>query len=125
MHWLQVERRKNPFAPPPEDRRLAPLIELFDRVRNPTCLPSPHTLEASVDMVADVEELNRLRNDFIHFIPGGLSSEVSPRIVEHVIEAIKHLAVEQPTFGYQLEQSSSDRIKEALADIRVQVANDY
>ena len=75
-------------------------------------------------MVADIEELNRLRNTFIHFLPGGLSSEVSPRIVEHAADAIKHLAVEQSTFGSQLEQLHRDRIDKALADLRVQVSNE-
>ena len=118
LHWFQVARRENRCAPVPE-QRLAPLIELFERVRKPTYLPRPYTLEASVDMLDDVKELNRLRNTFIHFLPGGLSSEVSPRIVEHAVEAIKHLALEQPTFGYQLEQSDRDRIEKALANLRV------
>ena len=121
LHWLQVDSRNNPCAPAPE-QKLAPLIELFDRVRRPRYLPTPYTLGASVDMVADVKELNRLRNTFIHFLPGGLSLEVSPRIVAHAADAIKYLTVEQPTFGFQLEQSDRDRIKEALADLRVQVA---
>ena len=118
LRWLQVESRKNPCAPPPEPR-LASLVELFDRVRKPTCLPRPYTLEASVDMVADVNELNHLRNIFIHFLPGGLSSEVSPRVVENAAGAIKHLAVEHPTFEYQLEQSDRDRIEKALGNLRL------
>ena len=120
LHWLQVASRNNPSVPVPE-QRLAPLRDLFDRVRRPRYLPTPHTLGASVDMVADVKELNRVRNTFIHFLPGGLSSEVSPRIVEHAADAIKHLAVEHPTFGYKLVQSDRDRIKEALVNLRVQV----
>ena len=32
------------------------------------------------------------RNEFVHFLPGGLSSEVSPRIVDHVADTIEHLA---------------------------------
>ena len=103
---------------------LAPLIELFARVRKPKYLPGPHTVNASVDMVADVKELNRLRNTFIHFLPGGLSSEVSARIVDHAADAIKHLAVEHPTFKYELAQSNRDRIKKALANLRVQVTDD-
>ena len=120
LRWLQVDTRKNPCLPGPEPR-LAPLIELFDRVQKPRYLLGSHTLDVSVDMVADVKELNRLRNDFIHFLPGGMSSEVSPRIVTHAADAIKHLAVEHPTFGYKLVQSDRDRIKEALVNLRVQV----
>ena len=44
-----------------------------------------------------------------------------PRIVGHATKAIKHLAVEQPTFGYQ----HRDRIGRVLADLRVQLADDY
>ena len=124
LHWLQVASRENPCAPAPEEQRLASLLGLFTRVRKPTCLPRPYTLNACEDMVDDVTKLNSLRNDFIHFIPGGFSLEVSslPRIVTHAVEAIKHLAVEQPTFGYQLEQSHRNRIEKALAALRFQVA---
>ena len=78
----------------------------------------------------DVTKLNSLRNDFIHFIPGGFSLEVSslPRIVAHAVEAIKHLPVEHPTFDpdleYELAQPNRDRIKKALAHLRVQVTDE-
>ena len=59
------------------DMTLAPLIELFAVCGNQSICQDRTQLTLVVDMVADVKELNRLRNTFIHFLPGGLSSEVS------------------------------------------------
>lgn len=102
--WLDVESRKNSPPPMPAERP-ASLKELFVRVRDPQLLPAPHTYSASVDAVADIDKLNRLRNDFIHFVPRGLSLELSgmPRIVTHAAEAIEHLAVLHPSFWHHFK----------------------
>lgn len=122
LHWLNVERRKNPCSPMPAER-LANLKELFARVRNPALLPALHTLSASADIVADIDKLNRLRNELIHFIPCGLSLDVSglPRIVAHTADAIEHLVVSQPTFWHRLERPDRDRSEAALTTLRTQV----
>lgn len=121
-YWLDVESRRNPCAPMPTER-LANIKELFARVRNPSLLPAPHTLRASPGMVSDIDKLNRLRNDFIHFIPRGLSLELCglPRIVGNAADAIEHLAVEQPAFWHHLKQPSRDRIKTALTTLRSEI----
>jgi len=122
-HWLDVESRKNPRAPQPSER-LASLKELFARVRDPNLLPAPHTLYASAEAVDDIDRLNRLRNDFIHFVPRGLSLELSgmPRIVRHAADAIEHLAVAQPSFWHHLRQPDRDRIAAALTRLRGRIA---
>jgi len=121
-HWLHVESRKNPCAPMPPER-LASLKELFARVRDRDLLPAPHTLCATAEAVADIDKLNRLRNDFIHFVPRGLSLELSgmPRIVGYAAEAIEHLAVAQPSFWHRLGQPDSDRIAAALTCLRAEI----
>jgi hypothetical protein len=121
-HWLDVESRNDPHSPMPAER-LASLKDLFARVRDPELLPAPHTLRASTNVVADIDKLNRLRNDFIHFVPRGLFLELSgmPRIVTHAADAIEHLAVVQPSFWHHLRQPDRDRIGSALASLRNQV----
>lgn len=121
-HWLDVESRKTPGAPKPPER-LASLKELFARVRDSDLLPAPHTLCASAGAVADIDKLNRLRNDFIHFVPHGLSLELSgmPRIVGHAAEAIEHLAVAQPSFWHHLRQPDRNRIATALTCLRARL----
>ena len=114
-HHLDVESRKNPNAKMPAER-LARLLDLFKRVRDPALLPPPHTLTADNGAIKDIEKLNALRNDFIHFVPKGLSLELSgmPRIVRNVTEAIEHLAVSHPTFWHHLDEVLQNRISNAL-----------
>ena len=125
-HWLDVESRKTTHKPPPPEQ-LASLLELFSRVRDPNLLPAPHTLIASPEIVADVEMLNRRRNDFIHFVPRGWSLELSglPRMVSNVSDAIEHLAVLHPSFWHHLGEARRDRIAKALATLRKRAANGW
>jgi hypothetical protein len=122
-HWLDVDSRKEP-CPPKPDEKLASLRVLFARVRDSSILPAPDTLIASPKVVADIDMLNRLRNDFIHFVPHGLSLELSgmPRIVGSVTDAIEHLAITHPTFWHHLRQTHRNRIAVALDDLRTRAA---
>ena len=71
-------------------------------------------------MNADVEKLNLLRNQFVHFVPKGWSLEISgmPRIVRHCCDVIDHLAVRHPTFEHHLDGNRRRRIKSALLALR-------
>jgi hypothetical protein len=87
-HWLDVESHADP-APPMPREKLANLLDLFKRVRNKSILEAPFTLVVSNNVINDVKKLNVLRNEFIHFVPKGLSLALAgmPRITEHVCDA--------------------------------------
>jgi hypothetical protein len=71
-------------------------------------------------MNLDIKKLNKLRQDFAHFVPKGLSIEVSgmPRIVRHCCDVIEHLAVRHPTFRHHLSEPRLERIQSALTKLR-------
>jgi hypothetical protein len=75
-HWLDVGSRKNP-TPPMPDVRLAPLLDLYKRVKSKKCLEEPYLLSTNDQTDKDVKWLNDQRNEFVHFVPQGLSLEVS------------------------------------------------
>ena len=118
-HWLDVESRKSPAPPMPEER-LAAMPELYQRVADTTHLPDPCRLPTDPSRDDDVKRLNRLRNRFIHFVPAGFSLEVSgmPRIVGHCCDAIEHLSVKYPTYWGHLNNKLRRRTKTALANLR-------
>ena len=120
--WLCVDSRKNPTPSMPEER-LAAMTQLYKRASNPKYLPEPHTLPPNSLRGKDVRRLNQLRNDFIHFVPKGLSLEISgmPRIVGNCCDAIEHLAIKHPTFQHQLTDQQQKRIQTALTNLRKNV----
>jgi hypothetical protein len=117
-HWLDAERREKMPEP-----RLPPLLDLYKRVESEKYLEKPYRLPPTEQMNEDVLWLNKWRNEFVHFVPRGVSLEVSgmPRIVRNCCEVIKHLAVKQPTFWHRLEESHLEtcleRVKTALSQI--------
>jgi hypothetical protein len=70
--WLDGDSRQTP-TPDAPDQRLAEPWLLLQRVRDPQYLPPPHTLDVDADVAKDLDRLNALRNEFIHFVPKGLS----------------------------------------------------
>ena len=118
-HWLDVESRKETPGPMP-CVRLASMVDLYRRARKTKFLSEPHRLESTEQMTRDILRLNHLRNDFIHFVPQGLSLEVSgmPRIITHCCDVIEHLAVTHPTFGHHLDEARTRSIKDALLKLR-------
>lgn len=117
--WLDIESRKpNPKPMPREE--LASMLELFARVRNNKFLEDPYRLVVSGQMIQDIETLNALRNEFIHFTPKSFSVESSglPRILGQCCDAIEHLTIKQPTFWHHLTGNKIRRIKGALNRLR-------
>lgn len=112
-HWLEVTSRSQPEVPPPSER-LAEILVLFERVKNPIYLENPLPSDERAD--SDVKMLNDLRNDFIHFVPRSWSVELSgmPRIANTVCRAIRYLAVEFPTFSHHFRRDEAARIKAGL-----------
>jgi hypothetical protein len=115
-YWLDVESRKKTHLPMPKEK-LASMTELFKRVQKSEILRDPHRFPSNYEITEDVLKLNRLRNDFSHFVPKGFSLEVSgmPRITRHCCDVIEHLAVKYSTFGHHLNGSQRDRITNSLS----------
>jgi hypothetical protein len=63
-----------------------------------------------------VKKLDELRNKFIHFVPTGLSLDLTglPRLVESACLIINHLAILHPTFDHHFEGDERARIARAL-----------
>jgi hypothetical protein len=112
--WLNVDSRKSPRPPPPEEK-LATTLELYKRVKKNGYLQNPLVADAHRDY--DIRKLNALRNDFIHFVPKGLSIELSgmPSIVRTVHSCVEHLAVNFPTFDHHFRPGDRKRILKALS----------
>lgn len=100
--------------------QLAPMLELYKRVKNKKILLEPFRLKTHDKMNKDVRRLNENRNQFIHFLPASFCLEVSgmPRIVQHCCDAIEHLAIRHPTGWALKEKRYQTRIAEALAMLR-------
>jgi hypothetical protein len=116
-HWLDVVSRE-PEHPPPPEEKLAKTLELYKRVKTKQYLDNPLPLDTARD--ANIRRLNFLRNEFIHFVPKGLSIEMSgmPLIVESVCFSVEHLAISFPTFGHHFKEGHRDCISGALSVLR-------
>jgi hypothetical protein len=117
--WLDVESRRNPSSRQPVEK-LASMLDLYERVQKVEYLREPHRLSTHNQMNEDINALNKIRNKFSHFIPMGLSLEVSgmPRIVQHCCDVIEHLAIKHPTFWHHLEDAHATRIATGLSTLR-------
>jgi len=111
--WLDVTSRSQPEISPP-DERLAEILILFERVKNPTYLDYP--LPSNDDIDGDVRMLNDLRNDFMHFVPCAWSLELSgmPRVIKTICKIIQHLAIDHSTFAHRFRGDEFSRIRTAL-----------
>jgi len=117
--WLNVDSRiENP--PPAPKEELAPMLDLYRRVRNVKYLQEPYRLPTHQQMNKDIIKLNLLRNKFSHFTPQGFSLEISglPRIIGHCSDIIEHLAITHPTFWHHPTENRRSRIEGAIASIR-------
>lgn len=71
------------------------MIDLYRRTKR---LPEPHALPPNAKRDRDIRTLNSFRNTFVHFVPQGVSVEVSgmPRITRHCLDVIAHLSLAHP-----------------------------
>jgi hypothetical protein len=116
--WLDVESRKPQYPPPPEEK-LAKTLELYKRAGKKQYLDNPLPPNPARD--EDVRRLNSLRNEFIHFVPKGLSIELSgmPDIVCSACFCIEHLAMHFPTFDHHFREGHRERISAAVSALKV------
>ncbi len=112
-HWLDVESRKDQHPPPPKEK-LAPMLKLYTRAQDARYLSVP--LPPNPDRDRDVERLNSLRNELIHFVPKGLSVELSgmPQIIRSCCNVIMYLILDHTSFAQHLRRAQAERISIAL-----------
>lgn len=126
--WLEwySERSQENQTKMLKNRRIASLATLLERVRDEKFLPSPSTLIVDKNYLDDIDMLNYLRNDFIHFGSKGwsLGLEGMPRIVHHVCDVIEKLVIAHPGpyLGFRRDETLPERIEAALARTREGVA---
>lgn len=98
--------------------KLAPLKELYSRIKNKKFLSTENRLKISADNDWAIKILNHLRNQFDHFIPSGLSVELSglPDITRSCCNIIEELAIRRPTM-YSRLPNHADTIKKHLNSI--------
>ena len=114
LHGSPQQERKGAF-------KLAKFLELYDRVLDPTILPSPSTLPKNSRRDADVKILNTtLRNTFQHFGDDSLSIEVSgmPQILSSCCDVIEHLALKHRTRGFRFSNAQRDAVVTSLQTVR-------
>lgn len=118
-HWLNVESRE-PSPPSCPKEQLAPMLDLYKRVRSKRYMDEECCLPTHQQMNKDIIKLNFLRNEFSHFTPKGFSVETSglPRIISHCCDIFEYLAIEHPTFWHHLNEARRTRIKNAVDAIR-------
>jgi hypothetical protein len=96
-------------------------LELLDRVGDPAFLRAPYQLPLGDEMRRDFDELNELRNTFMHFSEDGWTTDLReiPPLVLTACRIIRHLAVTQPAYLRNAEKGHSRRVAEALDAIEV------
>lgn len=117
--WLDVDSHKIPHPEAPLER-LAPMLDLFKRVKSARYLQEPQRLSATLQITRDIKKLNSLRNEFGHFVPKSFSLEISglPRIASRCCDIIEHLTLAHPTFSHHMTGNKNRRLKQALATLR-------
>lgn len=118
--WFEVSRTDPKTTYPNE--WLAPPFELYQRAKKQDYMGEYDgtPLQTTTEQDDDVERLNNLRRDFMHFTPKGWSIETAglPRIVLNAIAIIETLLLSHPANTFRLEPEQTNRIKQALATLR-------
>lgn len=117
--WLDVDSHQIPRPAAPLEH-LAPMLDLFKRVKSTKYLQDAQRLRTTTQMNWDIKKLNSLRNEFSHFVPKSFSAEVSglPRIPKHCCDVIEHLALTHSTFQHHMTGNKNRRLKQAIAVLR-------
>ena len=122
--WLENGRHTQPCPPIPREK-LAPMVALYQRVQQAEYLNEPHRLPPNPQHDRNVRALNKLRNEWSHFVLHGWSVEIIglPGICESCFEIIEYLSLTHSTFGHQLKKVHRNRITSALRSLRGAVVN--
>jgi hypothetical protein len=98
--------------------KLLIFTDLYSRIKSPIFLKNYYKPDKDCDKA--IHDLNKFRNDFIHFVPKGLSIEVSvfPIIVKYVLETINFLVYDSKSIIH-LTDEERDQIKYLINEISI------
>ena len=113
--WTKAGRRGPEPVAVREPRIVSPL-ELLRRVGDPYFLRPPFQLPLNREINEAFDDLNDLRNTFLHISDDGWTVDLReiPSLVVVACGIIRHLAVTQPIYLRAAERNHSPRVAEAL-----------
>jgi hypothetical protein len=112
-YFKELEKVSTDTSKDKPKEELLNFLSLYSRVKSPKY--SECYFKATNEVDFSVKELNKWRNDFIHFMPKGLSLEVSgfTLIVRDVIGIIEFLVYESNRL-YQLDEKQKQEIRSLI-----------
>jgi hypothetical protein len=113
--WTKSGRR----GPQPQalrDPRIVSPLELLRRVADPFFLRPPYQLVLTRETQEAFDDLNDLRNTFLHFSEDGWTVDLRevPPLVLAACGVVRHLSVTQPIYLRQAERNHRERVAAAL-----------
>lgn len=118
--WMAAYERGDGTFP---ERQLDNFLNLYKKIKSDRMkmYVNSQPFKPRATQTRSVKMLNRLRNDFIHFVPKGWSLEISslPQIMQDCIDIISFLAFECGNIIWH-EEVLEDRAKELIDLIRHQ-----
>jgi hypothetical protein len=122
LSWIEGEQEK------PDRLRLADFLELYERIKSDRMLlyTDSKPFRPSGQQGASIKKLNSLRNQFIHFLPQGMSLLIDglPDLIANCLDVIAFLAFESGNITWSDEQSER-RTGTALQDLRSMLNSNY
>jgi len=129
-HAKEVKRwtksgRRGPEPLAVRDPRIVSPLELLRRVGDPAFLRPPYQLPLNRDMHEAFDDLNDLRNTFLHFSEDGWTVDLReiPPLVLSAAGVVRHLSVTQPIYLRQAGRNHRERVAAALD--RIQAAMEH
>ena len=120
-HAKEVKRwtksgRRGPEPLAVRDPRIVSPLELLRRVGDPAFLRPPYQLPLNRDMHEAFDDLNDLRNTFLHFSEDGWTVDLReiPPLVLSAAGVVRHLSVTQPIYLRQAGRNHRERVAAAL-----------
>ena len=120
-HAKEVKRwtksgRRGPEPLAVRDPRIVSPLELLRRVGDPAFLRPPYQLPLNRDMHEAFDDLNDLRNTFLHFSEDGWTMDLReiPPLVLSAAGVVRHLSVTQPIYLRQAGRNHRERVAAAL-----------
>jgi hypothetical protein len=111
--WLEARREGGKYP----DERMDPFPNLYGKIKSDLmlCYVNGKKFAATSDHDRAVEDLNNLRNDFIHFVPKGWSIELAglPDICLTCLEVVEFLGWESGNVFFY-DENQEERAQKAL-----------
>ncbi len=119
--WLEAYRRGSGDYPP---EILDTYLNLYKKIKSDKMVMFYHSKKFSPEGQQgwSIKKLNRLRNKFIHYLPGGFLLEVSglPNIIDDCLAVIKFLVFESGNIWIDMDKQ--DNISKLITKIKADIS---